>query len=74
MPYHISNKNTEPNPKWAHFLLLRGMQKRTENGSVFAKLCGESQSLHEKELFDKKEEQKLWKPEGAAKRPHSKTG
>jgi hypothetical protein len=37
------------------------------------KLLGESQSLLKRMLFEK-ERIELWKPEGAAKRPHSKAG
>ncbi len=49
--------------------------KAEKERSVTAKVFGELQSLLVKEIGClKREEQKLWKPEGAAKRPHSKTG
>jgi hypothetical protein len=46
-------------------------KKRKE--ALLPKLFGESQSLLERMLFEK-ERMELWKPGGAAKRPHSKAG
>ena len=46
-------------------------KKRKE--ALLPKLFGELQSLLQRMLFEK-ERIELWKPEGAAKRPHSKAG
>jgi len=48
-----------------------GYKKKKE--AQLPELFGESQLLLKKTLFEKGRNE-LWKPEGAAKRPHSKTG
>ena len=47
--------------------------KQEKKEELLQKLFGESQSLLKRMLFEKERIQ-LWKPEGAAKRPHSKAG
>jgi hypothetical protein len=54
-------------------LALIQAANKTKKEALLPKLCGESQTLLKRMLFEK-ERNELWKPEGAAKRPHSKTG